>query len=147
MEGRARKKRRTTKKKKDDNAGPQEEDKAEPPGHAAAELIREGHDVETRVSPRSDPRKPKRLGDSGWRRVGPTFHAFGWVYRAPLMTKLIEAYRSKQPPLNPLDVWVWEVMARNAMLGCALAPKQWLVGTDDTPGGESSVRESQGRVV
>ena len=91
-------------------------------------------------------RKPRALGDSGWQRVGPTFHAFGWVYRAPLMRKLVAGVSEQQPPLNPLDVWVWEVMAANEMLGCALALKQALVGTSETPGGAGSVREAQ-RVV
>ena len=90
-------------------------------------------------------RKPKRLGDSGWQRVGPTFHAFGWVYRAPLMRKLVQAYSTEHvPPLNPLDVWVWEVMAKHGMLGCALAPKTPLVDTAETPGGAGSVRQAQG---
>ena len=37
-------------------------------------------------------RRPKTLGDSGWQRVGPTFHAFGCVYRAPLIKALLAAY-------------------------------------------------------
>ena len=70
------------------------------------------------------------------------------MYRAPLMRKLVQAYHSYQsPPLNPLDVWVWEVMAAHGMLGHALAPKSSLVGTNDTPGGAGSLRELQGRVV
>ena len=67
-------------------------------------------------------RRPYRLGKTGWRRIGPTFHAFGWVYRAPLMRKLVAAMRARSPPLNPLDLWVWEVMAEHGMLGCALSP-------------------------
>ena len=92
-------------------------------------------------------RRPKRLGDSGWKRVGPSFHAFGWIYRAPLMKKLVHAFRQKAPPLNPVDVWVWEVMAEHGMLGAALSLVEPLVGTNDTPGGEGSVREAQGRLV
>ena len=72
--------------------------------------------------------------------------AFAWLYRAPLMRKLLGALEQQAPPLNPLDVWVWEVMAANEMLGCALALKQALVGTSETPGGAGSVREAQ-RVV
>ena len=53
---------------------------------------------------------------------GPTFHAFGWVYRAPLMRKLLSSFKKRKPLLNPLDVWVWEVMAAQGMLGCALSP-------------------------
>ena len=67
-------------------------------------------------------RRPTVLGRSGWRRVGPTFHAFGWVYRAPLMELLVEGLRARSPPLNPLDVWVWEVMALHGLLGRALSP-------------------------
>ena len=92
-------------------------------------------------------RKPKRLGDSGWKRVGPTFHAFGWIYRKPLMQALCDAMEAKAPPLNPLDVWVWEVMASRDMLKYALATKLPLVMTNDMPGGLGSVREAQGRVV
>ena len=92
-------------------------------------------------------RKPKTLGDSGWRRVGPTFHAFGWVYRAPLMRKLLAGLKEQRPPLNPLDVWVWEVMAEHEMLGCALGTKHPLVTTNDAPGGATSVREAQERGV
>ena len=98
-------------------------------------------------------RRPKTLGDSGWKRVGPSFHAFGWVYRAPLMRKLLHAMHEKRVPLNPLDVWVWEIMAAHDMLGGALALKTPLVGTNDTPGGAGSlnphdaVAAAQGRVV
>ena len=54
---------------------------------------------------------------------------------------------AKAPPLNPLDVWVWEVMASRDMLKYALATKLPLVMTNDMPGGLGSVREAQGRVV
>lgn len=54
-------------------------------------------------------RSPLQLGNSGWRRVGPTFHAFAWVYRHSLTHALLESMRARSPPLNPLDVWVWEV--------------------------------------
>ena len=30
-------------------------------------------------------RRPTRIENTDWRRIGPTFHAFGWIYRAPLM--------------------------------------------------------------
>ena len=56
------------------------------------------------------------------------------------MRKLLGALEQQAPPLNPLDVWVWEVMAENGMLGCALAPKVPLVGTSETPGGATSLR-------
>ena len=97
-------------------------------------------------------RKPKRLGDgyggdSGWKRIGPTFHAFGWIYRDTLMQKLIDAFDQQRPPLNPLDVWVWEVMAEHLVLDKALATNVPLVTTNDMPGGAGSLRESQGRIV
>lgn len=80
-------------------------------------------------------RRPKTLGDSGWRRVGPTFHPVAWVYRASLMRALIDGLEQRAPPLNPLDVWVWEVLAQNEMLGLALAPKVPLVLTNDAAAG------------
>jgi hypothetical protein len=67
-------------------------------------------------------RKPQRLGETGFRRVGPTLHAFGWLYRAPLMRALVDAMDALSPPLNPLDVWTWEVMAEHRMLGSAMSP-------------------------
>ena len=63
------------------------------------------------------------------------------------MRRLVNAHKAQSPPLNPLDCWVWEVMADGEMLGQALALKAPLVGTNETPGGRSSVRETQGRVV
>ena len=45
----------------------------------------------------------------------------------PLVEKLIDAFERHSPPLNPLGVWVWEVMAANDMLGKALAPSSQLV--------------------
>lgn len=67
-------------------------------------------------------RRPTRLNATGWRRVGPTFHAFGWIYRDSLMRLLLDGMRARSPPLNPLDVWVWEVMAMNGVLSRALSP-------------------------
>ena len=81
-------------------------------------------------------RKPKRLGDSGWKRVGPTLPRF-WL-GLPSVTHEQAVRRdggTKAPPLNPLDVWVWEVMAANEMLGKALATRVPLVMTNDMPGG------------
>jgi len=89
-------------------------------------------------------RRPKVLGQSGWKRVGPTFHAFGWIYRAPLMEHLLSSWAAQSPPLNPIDVWVWEVMAAHGVLGKALAPLHPLVSTRDVPGGPGSLREQQG---
>ena len=59
------------------------------------------------------------------------------------MKALLAAYDAQAPPLNPVDVWVWEVMATNGMLGAALATKTPLVSTSDTPGGVTSLREAQ----
>ena len=39
--------------------------------------------------------------------------------RRPLMVALLEAFEAQAPPLNPLDVWVWEVMALSGHLGGA----------------------------
>ena len=66
-------------------------------------------------------------GGTGWQRVGPTRDAVGWVYSAPLMRELLEAWEAREPPLNPLDVWVWEVMAARGHLQHALAPVEPLV--------------------
>ena len=85
-------------------------------------------------------RKPKLIGETGWKRVGPTFHAFGWIYRRPLMEALLDGLQERSPPLNPLDVWVWEVMAEKDMLWRALAPTTPLVGTRTAPGGGDSLR-------
>ena len=94
-------------------------------------------------------RKPKpcpaAAGDStsGWQRIGPTFHAFGWVYKAPLMQALLDAFDEGEPALNPLDVWVWEAMAVNGMLGHALAPTSVLV---DARGGVKAAERGVGSV-
>ena len=64
-----------------------------------------------------------------------------------VLQALCDAMEAKAPPLNPLDVWVWEVMASRDMLKYALATKLPLVMTNDMPGGLGSVREAQGRVV
>ena len=74
------------------------------------------------------------------------------------MRKLVKAFEAKSPLLNPLDVWVWEVMAKAEMLGGALAPTTVLVDTNETPGGGGSLnthhevaqavgREQGGRLV
>ena len=89
-------------------------------------------------------RAPRPLSDSGWMRIGPTFHAFGWLYRRPLMRKLLEAFEAQAPPLNPLDVWVWEVMVLHGHLGDALAPERPLVTTRSMPGGADSLRAASG---
>ena len=39
-----------------------------------------------------------------------------------MMELLVEGLRARSPPLNPLDVWVWEVMALHGLLGRALSP-------------------------
>lgn len=85
-------------------------------------------------------RRPLPTGDGSWQRVGPTFHAFGWVYRAPLMRALLRGLETCSPPLNPLDVWAWEVMAEHDVLGKALAPGTPLLSTSIMPGGAESLR-------
>ncbi|KAL1520670.1 hypothetical protein AB1Y20_022240 [Prymnesium parvum] len=93
---------------------------------------------------------PPAAGDtsSGWKRIGPTFHAFGWIYKAPLMQALLDAFDEGEPPLNPLDVWVWEVMATNNMLAHALATDTVLVsargGVAAAERGVGSVKVEQG---
>ena len=91
-------------------------------------------------------RTPQPMGpaDSGWMRIGPTFHAFGWLYRRPLMQALLDAFDAAAPPLNPLDVWVWEVMALKGYLRDALAPQRPLVTTRSMPGGSDSLRAATG---
>ena len=90
-------------------------------------------------------RKPQltthEVGAGAWQRVGPTFHAFGWVYRAPLMRALLDSYGSGRPLLNPLDVWVWEVMAERGMLSHALSPVETLV--TDRGGASVKAQESE----
>jgi len=89
-------------------------------------------------------RRPRRIGTSGWNRIGPTFHAFAWIYRRSLMRALLAALQQRLPPLNPVDVWTWEVMAVNGTLGKALAPHRPLVGTRSMPGGHDSLRAATG---
>lgn len=57
-----------------------------------------------------------------WRRACPTYHAFAWVYRRPLMEHCVADFAKRDPPLEPLDIWVWEVAALHGLLGHALAP-------------------------
>ena len=70
---------------------------------------------------------PGVTGAAGWQRVGPTRHALGWVYSAALMRDLLCAWDAQDLPLNPLDVWVWEVMASRGHLPHVLAPVEPLV--------------------
>ena len=66
-------------------------------------------------------------GAPGWQRVGPTCDALGWVYSAALMRDLLGAWEAREPPLSPLGVWVWEVMAARGHLPHVLAPIEPLV--------------------
>ena len=59
---------------------------------------------------------------AAWYRCPPTFHAFGWIYRRDLLRACVSASEALSPPLNPLDVWVWEVMAQHGMIDEAIAP-------------------------
>ena len=50
-------------------------------------------------------RRPKLVGpDTDWKKIGPTFHAFGWIFRAPLMqvasSRVAHARRSAQRTLK-----------------------------------------------
>ena len=79
-----------------------------------------------------------------WQRCPPTYHAFGWVYRAPLMASLVEGFRERQPPLEPLDIWVWELMAVHGVLDRALCLATPLVdGSAGSAGKISSIKDAQ----
>jgi hypothetical protein len=43
------------------------------------------------------------------------------------MHAAVDAFELRQPLLNPLDVWVWEVMAKHSMLQHALAPDRIMI--------------------
>ena len=55
------------------------------------------------------------------------------------MRALLDDWDEQRTPLNPLDVWVWEVMAQRGMLGHALAPAAPLVTCRGIP----SVKDMQ----
>ena len=62
-----------------------------------------------------------------WQRCMPTYHAFAWVYRAPLMAKLVQGFDKREPALDPLDIWVWELMAAEGVLDKAICVSKPLV--------------------
>jgi hypothetical protein len=64
---------------------------------------------------------------SCWRRCPPTYHAFAWIYRRPLMERCVADFAALDPPLEPLDIWVWEVAAAHGLLGHALCLSQPLI--------------------
>ena len=74
-----------------------------------------------------------------WQRCPPTYHAFAWVYRRPLMSALLESWSAMDPPPDPLDIWVWEVLAKHEMLGKALCVERPLIDR----GNLFSVKDSQ----
>jgi len=80
-----------------------------------------------------------------WYRCPPTFHAFGWIYRRELMNVCTEAFIKGSTPFNPLDIWVWEVLAVAGLSDCALAPARSLLDSQGV--GKSapvpSVKEQQ----
>ena len=87
-----------------------------------------------------------------WRACPPTYHAFGWIYRASLMRLLTDGMAQRSPPLDPLDIWVWEAMATHRLLRKALCLREPLVagsagsgGSVGTAGGcgMTSVKEAQ----
>ena len=91
-------------------------------------------------APRSLLASPQPLGEAGgaggalgWQRVGPTRDALGRVYSAALMRDLLSAWEAREPPLSPLGVWVWEVMAARGHLLHALAPVEPLVAARPCP--------------
>ncbi|KAL1519969.1 hypothetical protein AB1Y20_023454 [Prymnesium parvum] len=82
-----------------------------------------------------------------WYHCPPTFHAFGWIYRKDLIKDCVGAFDARAPPLNPLDVWIWEVMATRGKLAQALAPAKPLVNSLGVGNTAScpSVKEQQDR--
>lgn len=79
-----------------------------------------------------------------WQRCPPTYHAFGWIYRRPLMEKCVQAFAKREPPLEPLDIWVWEVAAANGMLSQAIClDKPLIQGSAGSAGHIKSVKDEQ----
>ena len=85
---------------------------------------------------------PVQLPRDAWQRSPPTYHAFGWVYRRSLMRRLVDAFHARQPPLEPLDIWVWEVAAAHACLDGALCLSRPLVDAGKS-GGQHSIKDAQ----
>jgi len=65
---------------------------------------------------------------SGWHRCPPTVHAFGWIYRRPLMEQLVHSFETNFPRHDVHDIWVWEVMAYHKVISSAMCPRVPLVG-------------------
>ena len=47
------------------------------------------------------------------------------------MRAAVRSLDLRLPPLNPLDVWVWEVMARHGMLQDAIATSRPMINRCD----------------
>ena len=62
-----------------------------------------------------------------WKACPPTYHAFGWIYRRQAMALLSEGFAIKEPKLEPLDIWVWELFAKHGILDKALCVPTALV--------------------
>lgn len=90
--------------------------------------------------PSPTPRGPVQLPPC-WQQCPPTYHAFAWIYRAPLMRKLVDGLSRRQPPLEPLDIWVWELMAEQRVLNKALCVEKPLV--DWRPRQLQSIKDQQ----
>lgn len=96
--------------------------------------------IPTLIDDPTCPRHTVFLGESGLRRIGPTFLTTAWVYRASFIRTLLNAFEVRFPPLNPVDVWAWEVLHEQRCLRHALAPAENLVVELEI----SSVKHSQG---
>ena len=90
--------------------------------------------------PSPTPRGPVQLPPC-WQQCPPTYHAFAWIYRAPLMAQLLDGFRRRQPPLEPLDIWVWELMAQQKVLSKAVCVEKPLV--DWRPRQLQSIKDQQ----
>ena len=82
---------------------------------------------------------PRPVAEGCFHSIGPTFLATGWIYRRPLIKFLLEAFEARTPPLNALDVWVYEVMAQHDLLPTLYATPSALVRPLDI----ASVKEMQ----
>lgn len=113
------------------------------PAHVIPHIIGSPQLIRAPVDlPAAEPRGAVALPPC-WQRSPPSYHAFGWVYRAPLMAKLAEGFRLREPALEPLDIWVWELMAAHGVLDKALCTSRPLVRAGVRPGGTDSIKDQQ----
>lgn len=60
----------------------------------------------------------------GWDHVAPTLGLELAVYRRALYEAMLGALERLRPPLNPVDVWTWQVLQEEGGLAHALAPSR-----------------------